>query len=96
MKTLLLTGQEILRLGYPQGKIIGVIIRIVSENYTVEQKEYVINFLRGVLKHPEKFEDHIIFGEVTALLIGKDGIRKRGMRASLEELYIGKPVVAIS
>lgn len=96
MKTLLLTGQEIIQLGYAPGRIIGVIIKIVSENYTIEQKEYVLNFLRGILKHPERFKGHKIFGEVTDFLINKDVIRKRGSRAPLKDLYIGKPERAIS
>jgi tRNA-splicing ligase RtcB len=95
MKTLILTGQEILQLGYPQGKVIGVIIRIVSENYTAEQKEYVLNFLRGILKYPERFSENKVFREVVDILLKQNvEIKRRGTRAPyIEFIYEGKPLV---
>lgn len=92
MKTLILNGEEILRLGFPQGRVIGLLIRLVSENYTEEQKEYVLNFLKGVIRHPARFREHIIFGEVTEILMGET--RKKGQRAPMEkEIISGKPLV---
>ena len=92
MKTLVLNGEEILRLGFPQGKVIGLIIRLVCENYTEEQKEYVFNFLKGIVKHPQRFKEHKVFGEVASILLGET--RKKGQRAPLEaEVYSGRPLV---
>jgi tRNA-splicing ligase RtcB (3'-phosphate/5'-hydroxy nucleic acid ligase) len=76
MKALILTGSEILALGFPQGKVIGIIIRIVSENYTAEQKEYVMNLLRAIIKHPEKFRNHETYGEIVFELTGEVVYRK--------------------
>jgi len=90
MKTLILTGQELLQLGFPQGKVIGVIIRIVAENYTEEQKEYVLNFLKGILKRPERFYENKTFKEVIDILLPvKDSfaeMKRKGKRAPILEL----------
>jgi tRNA-splicing ligase RtcB (3'-phosphate/5'-hydroxy nucleic acid ligase) len=92
MKTLILTGQELKLIGYPQGKIIGLIIRKVSENYTDEQKEYVLNLLKGILKRPDRFLYNEKFGEAAHLLLGL-GSRKFGENATLaEEADCGKPI----
>lgn len=71
MKALVLNGFEILALGFPQGKVIGTVIRIVSENYTAEQKEYVMNLLRAIIKHPDKFKNHETYGEIVFELTGE-------------------------
>lgn len=94
MKTLVLNGEEILRLGFSQGKVIGLIIRLVAENYTEEQKEYVLNFLKGIMRHPQRFREHRIFGEVAYILLGET--RKRGQRAPVEEVTSGRPSVAVN
>src|SRR3954463_12295933 len=70
MKALVLNGFEILALGFPQGKVIGTVIRLMSENYTAEQKEYVMNLLRAIIKHPEKFKNHETYGEIVFELKG--------------------------
>jgi tRNA-splicing ligase RtcB len=71
MKALVLSGAEILALGFPQGKVIGIVIRVISENYTAEQKEYVMNLLRAIIKHPEKFRNHETYGEIVFELKGE-------------------------
>ncbi|HVD96863.1 MAG TPA: hypothetical protein VNB90_01580 [Cytophagaceae bacterium] len=71
MKALVLNGYEILALGFPQGKVIGTVIRVVSENYTTEQKEYVMNLLRAIIKHPAKFKNHETYGEIVFALQGE-------------------------
>ena len=71
MKALVLNGFEILALGFPQGKVIGTVIRIISENYTSEQKEYVMNLLRAIIKHPDKFKNHETYGEIVFELKGE-------------------------
>jgi hypothetical protein len=71
MKTLVLNGAEILALGFPQGKVIGTVIRIISENYTADQKEYVMNLLRAIIKHPQKFKNHETYGEIIFELRGE-------------------------
>ncbi|MBX9850531.1 MAG: hypothetical protein K2X86_02100 [Cytophagaceae bacterium] len=95
MKALILTGQELLKIGYPQGKVIGLVIRKISETYTEDQKEYVMNLLRGILKYPKRFLYNETFGDVAHLLLGI-APRKKGERITLaEETFIGKPVVEV-
>ncbi len=79
MKTLVLNGAEILALGFPQGKVIGTVIRIISENYTAEQKEYVMNLLRAIIKHPLKFKNHEFCGEIIVELKGEAIYKKERM-----------------
>lgn len=95
MKALILTGSEILALGFPQGKVIGTVIRVMSENYTAEQKEYVMNLLRAIIKHPEKFKNHETYGEIVFELNGEvfDKRGRLGYRAPEvnEEIVYGAP-----
>ena len=96
MKTLVLNGAEILALGFPKGKIVGTIIRIIAENYTAEQKEYVMNLLRAIIKHPHKFKNHEFCFEIIAELKG-EAIIKKGDVGQIaphinEGIIYGKPI----
>jgi hypothetical protein len=76
MKALVLSGAEILALGFPRGKVIGITIRVISENYTDAQKEYVMNLLRAIIKHPERFTNHETYGEIVFELNGDTNKKK--------------------
>jgi tRNA-splicing ligase RtcB len=71
MKALVLNGGEIMALGFPAGRVVGTIIRVMSENYTTEQKEYVINLLRVIMRYPEKFKNHETYGEIVFELVNE-------------------------
>ncbi|MCU0430142.1 MAG: hypothetical protein MUF42_09240 [Cytophagaceae bacterium] len=97
MKNLVLKGHEILALGFPQGKAIGVVMRVVADRFTVEQKEYAINLLKAILKRPDRFCGHEVFGDIVHYL-QKPIPMKRGkvghLAPPVEPIVLGSPVQA--
>ena len=73
MEMLILKGKKIMKLGYPEGKVVGVIIRTVMKNYSVSERDLVIKKLKDVLKNPASYLEDKIFGEVVQTLIAKNG-----------------------
>jgi tRNA-splicing ligase RtcB len=95
MKHLVLKGHEILALGFPQGKAIGVAIRVVSDRFTIEQREYAINLLRAILKRPHRFADHEVYGDIVLSLNKSTTMKKQkvGQQAPvLEPVRLGSPM----
>ena len=97
MRVLVLSGKEILELGFSKGKTIGIIIKIMADLYTMEQKEYIMNLLRAILKNPEKFRNHETFGEIVSSMsvdYGKSqGIRMGYPAPKDEGVICGAPVL---
>jgi tRNA-splicing ligase RtcB (3'-phosphate/5'-hydroxy nucleic acid ligase) len=94
MEALILKGKKILKLGYPEGKVIGIIIRAVMKNYSVTERSLVIKKLKDVLKNPVKYHEDKIFREVVLTLTVKNGkTEASGMRAPEIELEVcGCPI----
>jgi len=94
MDALILKGKKILKLGYPEGKVIGIIIRTVMKNYSLTERSLVIKKLKDVLKNPERYYEDNIFGEIVLALTIKNGKigRVSGMRApDIEFVVCGDP-----
>lgn len=95
MKQLVLKGHEILALGFPQGKAIGVVIRVVSDRFTTEQREYAMNLLRAILKRPHRFENHEVYGDIVQSLNSNTTMKKPkvGQAAPvIEPIRFGNPM----
>ena len=56
MKKLILRGKELVKLGYPEGKVIGVAINMMLKHYKKTDKQVVLNILADVLDDPEAYE----------------------------------------
>ncbi|HXA01867.1 MAG TPA: hypothetical protein VNW99_07765 [Cytophagaceae bacterium] len=94
METLILKGKKILKLGYPEGKVIGIIIKTVMKNYSITERDSVIKKLKDILKNPARYHEDKIFGEVVLTLTAKNGkiAEASGIRAPEIELEIcGRP-----
>ncbi|MEL6252818.1 MAG: RtcB family protein [Bacteroidota bacterium] len=59
-----LTGTEILTLGYPEGKVIGIILECVSTYFTEEEKDQALAQLAEILEAPEKFWEDEKFASI--------------------------------
>jgi tRNA-splicing ligase RtcB len=90
MEALILKGKKILKLGYPEGKVIGIIIKTVMKNYSVTERALVIKKLKDILKNPAGYYEDKIFGEIVLTLVTKNGKvgKASGMRAPEIELEI--------
>jgi tRNA-splicing ligase RtcB (3'-phosphate/5'-hydroxy nucleic acid ligase) len=83
MEALILKGKKIMKLGYPEGRVIGVIINTVMKNFTADARDLVVKKLKDLLKNPAKYHEDKIFGEVVVTLTAKNGKigEAAGMRA---------------
>ncbi|MEO9870083.1 RtcB family protein [Ekhidna sp.] len=59
------TGEELIKLGYPEGKAIGVAIEVINSS----EIENVKGSLQEVLAKPEDFVDHEVFAPIAKELI---------------------------
>jgi len=55
MAKLKLRGKQLQKIGYPEGKLIGLAINVAYEHFRREPQEWVLNMLQQVLAHPESF-----------------------------------------
>jgi tRNA-splicing ligase RtcB len=64
-----ITGRELIELGYPQGKAIGIVLEILQKNYSGLDKKILKRLLVNVLKDPAKFSNEPILAPITAELL---------------------------
>ncbi|NER14388.1 RtcB family protein [Leptobacterium flavescens] len=69
MAKLKLRGKDLIKIGYPQGKAIGIAIEVMLRHYKRENKEKVIQRLRTLLKDPEKYREDAVLGKIAEALI---------------------------
>ena len=87
MNTLtVISGQDLRDIGYPQGPVISLAIKIAEEHLSGQSKESVIRILQEVFQNPHSFMSDEIFWPVADMLIPKPTVR--GEDFSLRE----KPV----
>ncbi len=56
MAKLKLKEKDLTRLGYPQGKVIGIAINVMLKHYRRMPKEEALDLLRDILEEPESYE----------------------------------------
>ncbi len=69
MAKLKLRGKELIALGYPEGKVIGVAINMMLKHYKRSKKQEVLDILAQVLEDPERFSEHEALGKIAAELL---------------------------
>ena len=68
-KKLKLRQKDLLAIGYPKGKAIGIAINVAIKYCKKQTKEAVLAQLKAVVDAPEQFKDDPIFGSITEELI---------------------------
>ena len=58
MAKLKLRGKDLIKIGYPQGKVIGIAINKMLEHHKKNSKKWVLAQLKEILTDPESFLDH--------------------------------------
>jgi len=64
MNRINISGEDLLKIGYPEGKVIGIVINIVLQNYNELSKENIMDILTKVIQHPENFMEDPILSEI--------------------------------
>lgn len=65
-----INGTDILELGFPEGKIIGIALKINSKRNGFNRDQMITNF-KNVLESPENYIDDKIFSKLAVALIEK-------------------------
>jgi tRNA-splicing ligase RtcB len=59
-----ISGDELMELGYPQGKAIGTAIRVIEKNFSEAEKEEVLAIMLKVFQYPENFLDDAVLSPI--------------------------------
>lgn len=68
MKTLQITGQDLLAIGFMQGKALGKAMNIANKNMAEENKEKLLALLTKVLQNPEAYLEHKVLSPIAMAL----------------------------
>jgi tRNA-splicing ligase RtcB len=69
MKRKMLSGKDLIKLGYPEGRAIGIAINTVLKHFRRSEKEEIYAMLRAVLAAPKNFIADSIWSKVAIELI---------------------------
>lgn len=92
MTKIKLRGKELIALGYPEGKVIGLAINTVYENFRKQPKEWVLAMLKNVLENPKNFREDPIWGRIAAELLPPEIDSHEGGSYSLREKTLPFPI----
>lgn len=69
MKRKMLSGNELIRMGYPEGRAIGIAINTAQKYYKRAEKEEIFGMLKAVLLNPKEFVQDSIWSKVALELV---------------------------
>jgi len=69
MNTHLIKGEDLIEIGYPQKKVIGMLLAMLEEHYTGLSREEVLGILKNVLTAPAEFLGNSRLGAIAQELI---------------------------
>ncbi len=69
MAKIKISGKELIKLGYPEGRAIGMAINVVHQHFKKEKKEKVMAILQAVLENPEGYADDEVLGRIVYELV---------------------------
>ncbi len=64
-----LKGNYLIELGYPEGRVIGVAIKVIEENYANADKDELAELLTAVLNSPADYVEHPMVAGIAKTLI---------------------------
>jgi tRNA-splicing ligase RtcB len=72
MKGLKLYGKDLIAIGFPEGRAIGVAINVMLKHHRKQPKELVLDQLKEILKEPMKFTEHEQYAPIADALLERD------------------------
>jgi tRNA-splicing ligase RtcB len=85
MNKLNITGDDLLELGYTQGKVLGTAIRIAEQNFSEKNKEEVLAMLLKVFQYPESFLDDAVLTPIAKDLVDSIKLAEEQKEVPLKE-----------
>jgi len=71
MAKLKLTGKELRRVGYPEGPVISIAMRVMEKSFKHLSKEDALEILGSILQSPNQYKDDGVLGTIATALIPK-------------------------
>jgi len=71
MSKLKLTGKELRTIGFPEGPVISVAMKVMQKNYKHQKKEDVMELLKKILAAPIEYENDAVLGLIAEQLLPK-------------------------
>ncbi|WP_370445437.1 RtcB family protein [Chitinophaga sp. S165] len=62
-------GNDLLAIGYQQGKILGLALEVLEKHYQESERETLLSLMKDVLQQPEAFLDHEILEDLATKMI---------------------------
>jgi tRNA-splicing ligase RtcB len=69
MKRKMLSGKDLIKLGYPEGKAIGIAINTVLKYFRRSEKEEIYAMLKAVLANPKEFVEDSVWNKTALTLL---------------------------
>src|SRR5882757_8526793 len=69
MRRKMLSGKDLIKMGYPEGRAIGIAINTVHKYFRRSGKEEIDEMLKAVLKNPKEFIEDSIWSKVAFVLV---------------------------
>lgn len=69
MKRKMLSGKDLIKLGYPEGKAIGIAINTVLKYFRRSEKDEIFEMLKNVLRTPKEYVNDSIWSKVALELV---------------------------
>jgi tRNA-splicing ligase RtcB (3'-phosphate/5'-hydroxy nucleic acid ligase) len=69
MKRKMLSGKDLIKLGYPEGKAVGLAINTVLKYFRRSEKDEIYSMLKAVLANPKEFTKDSIWSKVALALL---------------------------
>jgi tRNA-splicing ligase RtcB (3'-phosphate/5'-hydroxy nucleic acid ligase) len=69
MKRKMLSGKDLIKLGYPEGNAIGIAINTVHKYFRKNEKEEIYAMLKAVLTNPKAFIDDSVWNKTAMALV---------------------------
>ncbi len=74
MSKLKITGKELRAIGYPEGPVISIAMKVMEKNFKHHKKEDAMNILKEVLAAPVEFADDAVLALIAQQLLPKESV----------------------
>ena len=71
MAKLKIRGKDLIKLGYPEGRAIGMAVNMMLKHFKRSSLKDVLEILKKILEHPDLYLDDDVLGRIAAELIEK-------------------------
>ncbi len=87
MNKLKISGKELRALGFPEGPVISVAMKVMEKHYKHQSKEEVFKILKGLLQAPDDYAADEVLGIIARQLVPKKTIENFGVALNRQGIH---------